>query len=165
MTRGRTARHPARARSTRRHLLAAILLLAGCAYETETTAPRAPAVDWPPTGQVGAPCDRTYPEGLAGATVAFDGTVTAVQLGEEVPLAGGRRITLTFRVDEIVAGPNQRAARLQTWGFFVPDDPRSLLGARALISTGASTDEIEGCGYSRPWTVADAAEWHRIFGR
>lgn len=60
---------------------------------------------WPATGQViAAPCPRAYPDRLATAQVAFDGTVTAVGLDEVVPKAGDRRAHVQFAVHEVFTG-------------------------------------------------------------
>ncbi|MDP9441144.1 MAG: hypothetical protein M3P34_02955 [Actinomycetota bacterium] len=95
--------------------------------------------------------------------MAFDGTVTAVRLEEEVPKAGDRRASADFDVHEVLRGNVGATQRMRTWTFFLPKDPQMIVGQRVLVSTGASTDEIESCGYSRPWSESDLVEWRRLF--
>jgi len=120
---------------------------------------------WPATGQIiAAPCPRAYPDRLATAQVAFDGTVTAVGLDEVVPKAGDRRAHVQFAVHEVFTGSPGTEPVLRTWTFFLPPDQQRVVGQRVLVSTGQSTNEIDGCGFSRPWSPSDEGAWRAAFG-
>ena len=133
------------------------------AEETVEEAPPWRVIDWPST-EIGAAasCVYDYPRDLGGREIAFDGTITATVVGEYDENAGAKPVTLYLYVNEVFKGdlPEHDEITMSTWDFMLPDDDVS--NVRILAAAGPTLD-LMGCGFSRPYSEAEAAEWRTVF--
>lgn len=119
---------------------------------------------WPPTRPPeAASCAYPYTMSvLRDRPHAFDGTIVGQRAGEYSDEAMGRPVDLTFDVHQWYKGGEGDSATVHTWDFMLPD--REVAGVRLLIATGENS-HFMGCGFSRPWSAEEAAEWEAAFAR
>lgn len=116
---------------------------------------------WPDTDVGGtSSCVIEYPEDLAERPVAFDGTITAVTTGAHDEDAGATPVRLEVQINEVFAGDVRDSVVMHTWDFMLQD--RDVEGARVLAAAEPSLD-LMGCGFTRPYSSAEAAEWRATF--
>ena len=113
---------------------------------------------------------------LRNRKFAFDGTVTAIRAGEPDPDAWGAPIRVTYQVHQWFAGGDDDTVTLAAWDFDVIVDRSSQSevyadsvgtlvpteGMRLLVS-GDDKMAWLGCGFTRPYNAAEAAQWKAAF--
>ncbi|HEX8004354.1 MAG TPA: hypothetical protein VF519_16830 [Mycobacteriales bacterium] len=105
---------------------------------------------WPVLPAAGT-CARTYPDVIEGFDIAVDATVVGVRHGE--------RTEVDLAVHHVYRGPQGGTLTLTARPGEVPDTAVGLRGLFAVYADRALTT----CGYSRPYSVSDAAAWHHVF--
>lgn len=161
-----------------RVLVAATVLLAACG-ESPAPEPSPGAVE--PEGPAvsmggAASCVEEYStEALAGRDFAFAGQVAAIAGTEADPAAEGDHdgsVRVTFAVTEWFAGdgPERVTVDMPAAGTDSVEAPAYEVGTRLLVSGeprfgGEPLDApvAWGCGFTRPWDEATAAEWRAAF--
>ncbi len=101
-----------------------------------------------------------YPEDLPERAVAFDGTITGVSTGSYDEDAGATPVRLDVQINEVFAGDVGDSVVVRTWDFILQG--RDVEGARILAAAERSLD-VMGCGFTRPYSSAEAAEWRATF--
>jgi hypothetical protein len=113
---------------------------------------------------------------LRNRKFAFDGTVTEIRAGEPDPDAWGAPIRVTYQVHQWFAGGDDDTVTLAAWDFDVIVDRSSQSevyadsvgtlvrteGMRLLVS-GDDKMAWLGCGFTRPYNAAEAAQWKAAF--
>ncbi|HVE97972.1 MAG TPA: hypothetical protein VNA12_02205 [Mycobacteriales bacterium] len=123
------------------------------------------AGSWPdPRVGPAVSCVSEYPDRLAENEHAFDATVTGVHVGPRDEDAAASPATLTLDLHEVFTGPDRPSETMRTWDFMLPEEPQDAVGVRLLVAAGETLD-LKGCGYTRPYSAADAEQWREAFGR
>ena len=142
------------------------LAAAGCGEATRENVGAAPTpslgvlTEWPDVQTSNADCVVDYPRDLRERSVAFDGTIEKVQLGEYDEDAGATPARVEIRVHEVFYGDIEGFIVMRTWDFMLPDD--DLSGKRVLVAADHSLD-LMGCGFTRPYSKEDADFWRKTF--
>lgn len=120
---------------------------------------------WPPTdpGEA-ATCLRQYPEDLSTMPLAFDGTIVGVRRGTYDKEAGGTPVDLELVVNQVFRGDLGAKVTMHTLDFSGPgsDEPWDPTGIRILAAAGEKLD-VMYCGFTRPFSSSEAAEWSAAF--
>ena len=151
-------------------ITALALILAGCGASSTIDGPpdqRVPRVSaddapaWPSTG-IGAAerCAYEYPDDLADRAIAFDGTIVGITRGQYDDDAGAVPIDLEVRVNQPFRGDLSGVVTMHTWDFMLPG--RDVTGVRVLAAAGPTMD-LMGCGFTRPYSEAEAGHWRDVF--
>jgi hypothetical protein len=117
--------------------------------------------DWPSVEvPAAASCAIVYSnEALASRDLVIDATIVDVDL-DGVNEDGDQRIRLGMVVHEWLRGDGPAEVDVMTWSF---DDSETFpIGARLLLAPGTNVDgtlQMSACGFSRPYSVAQADEW------
>ena len=101
--------------------------------------------------------------------LAFDGTVVKMGQSAYRPSIAAQTTTVDFRVNEWFDGGSQQTIRMlvPTAGSIDPTAPPFGIGTRLLVSgftqreNGPPGDYAAGCGFTRYYESAVAAEWRR----
>lgn len=125
--------------------------------------PPAAVVAWPSTevDRRVADCVYQYPDDLETRAIAFDGTITKVHIGHYLRGPSATPVRLRMRVNEVFRGDLSDEVTLHTWRFMLPK--HDVTGARLLAAAGR-TMGLMGCGFTRPYSEADAEYWRQVFG-
>lgn len=144
-------------------------------------------VDEPPSDEgqavvTSGSCAELYsPETLARRGIAFDGTVTAVELRDD-SVMGGKMPWVTFKVNHWYRGGEGDTYSM--WAYISPiagedgtimmysDGVRASAGTRLLVAgeqRDAGPHPEEGiawsCGFTQPYSPEAAAEWEAALGK
>lgn len=129
--------------------------------------------DWPPVEEdpPAATCSTPYSrENLARREPVIDATIVDVDL-DGVNENGEQRVRLGMVVHEWLRGDGPDEIDVLTWSFDAAtfdvatrpmDDETLPVGARLLLAPGVNSDgslQMAACGFSRPYSVAQADEW------
>ena len=132
----------------------------------------------------GSCVERFSPETLKGRTIAFDGTITNIELRDDpvVEDIAGEAPTspwVTFQVNQWYNGG--KGSQTGMWLQGVPTEPPSTqitsvgsidasVGTRLLVAgepIGVGGNPEQGiawlCGFTQPYTAEGAAVWQQVF--
>jgi hypothetical protein len=103
---------------------------------------------------------------LRNRKFAFDGTVASIRAGEPDSDAGGTPVRVTYEVHQWFVGGDGDTVTLASWDFItdglsLSGDPEPTEGMRLLVS--GDTDMAWGCGFTRPYSAGEAAQWEAAF--
>jgi hypothetical protein len=116
---------------------------------------------WPDPDAEARECLVAYPKDLRQQAYAFDGTVTAVHIGEYNESDGLPPVQVEVKINELFrgVGVGDRVA-LRTVENKAPSE--EVVGTRILAATDYSLNLL-GCGYTRPYSVSEASRWRQAF--
>jgi hypothetical protein len=166
-------------------VMSMVFVLAGCGSAADTATTPGPVTAGngeQPTGASGGDtvstssgsCVEQYSlRALRNREFAFDGTVTDIRTGEPDADAGAAPVRVTYQVHQWFAGGGGDTVTVASWGFIVDGssdssvpvtsvgDPALTEGTRLLVS--GDTDMQWACGFTRPYSAAEAARWEAAF--
>jgi hypothetical protein len=167
--------------------LTMVVVLAGCSSAADTATTPTPVTADSGGQTTGAPggetvssigsCVEMYSlRTLKNRKFAFDGTVIDIRAGEPDPDAWGAPIRVTYQVHQWFAGGHGDTVTLAAWDFDVIVDGSSESDVSTdSVGTVAPTDGMRllvsgddrmawlGCGFTRPYNAAEAAQWEAAF--
>jgi hypothetical protein len=128
----------------------------------ETMSPSAPGGETV-SSSIGSCVEEYSLQTLRNRKFAFDGTVTAIRAGEPDPDAGVTPVRVTYSVHQWFAGGDGDTVTLASWDYGINSAgyPALTEGTRLLVS--GDTDMAWGCGFTRPYSTAEAAQWEAAF--
>ncbi|HEY7875994.1 MAG TPA: hypothetical protein VIG64_12825 [Actinomycetota bacterium] len=118
--------------------------------------------DWPDVRTRNSDCVVDYPKDLAERALAFDGTIESIDVGEHDDDAGATPVRLGVRLHEVFRGDLDEFVVIRTWDFMLSQ--HDVTGVRILAAVDLTLD-LMGCGFTRPYSVKDAARWRAIYAK
>jgi hypothetical protein len=168
-------------------MILTVVVLAGCGAADPVSTPEpvtagrggqttAGASDGGAVSSIGSCVEEHSLRTLTNRKFAFDGTVTDIRVGEPDPDAWGAPVRVTYQVHQWFAGGHGDTVTLAAWDFDVivdrssqsevyADSVGTLVSAEGmrLLVSGDEKMAWLGCGFTRPYNAAEAAQWEAAF--